>query len=159
MKQAYSSFIGKLSYEDFETKVSSLKIDKWDFVRAVFLYQQSVKCIECNPNVGMILLCSCADAIQLVGGKRSSRANFMKFYLDYCPKELRTPPIEYLPNGIPPPVTAPFEKALNYIYRRFRCFYVHRGIGRLDTVQDNRYAKISFIGQDKRERMSILFSI
>ena len=135
LKEVYSSFKDKLSYEDFKSKLNSLKTGKWNFVRAVLLYQQSVKCTECNPNVGMVLLCSCADALQLVGEEKS-RANFMKFYLDYCPKALRTPPIEYYPNGKTPPVTAPFEKALHYIYKKFRCLYVHRGIGRLDIVPE-----------------------
>ena len=135
LKQVYSTFTGRLSFEDFQDKLNSLSVDKWDFVRAVMLYQQSVNCTKCNPNVGMVLLCSCADALRLVAEERS-RANFMKFYLDYCPTSLRTPPIEYYPNGRTPKVTAPFDKALYYIYKKFRCLYVHRGIGRLDITPE-----------------------
>jgi hypothetical protein len=29
--------------------------------------------------------------------------------------------------------TAPFDKALRYIYKQFRCLYVHEGIGHLTT--------------------------
>ena len=32
--------------------------------------------------------------------------------------------------------TAPFDKALHYIYKQFRCLYVHEGIGRLTTAPD-----------------------
>jgi hypothetical protein len=137
LEEVYSSFKERLPFEDFRNRLNSLKIDKWNFVRAILLHQQSVKCTTCNPNVGMVLLCSCADALQLVGEERS-KANFMKFYLDYCPQSLRTPPIEYYPEGKPqpPPITAPFEKALHYIYKKFRCLYVHKGIGRLDIVPE-----------------------
>jgi len=137
IKEVYSSFGERLSYDDFKNKLDSLPVDKWNFVRAVLLYQQSVKCSKCNPNVGMSLLCSCADAIQLVG-EGKPKENFMKFYLNYCPLSLRTSPIKYFPEGklLPSPLTAPFEKALHYIYKQFRCLFVHEGIGRLDIAPE-----------------------
>ena len=132
LKEVYSPFNQKLSFDDFQNKINSLTIDKWVFVGAVLLYQQAVKCGECNPDIGMVLLCSCADALQLVREKKS-QANFMKFYLSYCPSNLRTPPLEYYPDGKIPLTTTPFDKALHYIYKQFRCLYVHEGIGHLTT--------------------------
>lgn len=32
------------------------------------------------------------------------------------------------------PVTAPFDKALYYIYKRFRCLHLHEGIDRLHNL-------------------------
>lgn len=133
MKEVYSSFKEKFSFEDFQSKLNSLAIDKWSFVRATLLYQQSLKCKACNPNVGMALLCSCADTLQLVAEDKS-RANFMEFYQKYCPASYQTPPIKYYKDGKLPQTTAPFEKALHFIYKRFRCLYVHEGIGHLGAV-------------------------
>jgi hypothetical protein len=135
LKEAYSSFNQKLSFVDFQSKLNSLAIDKWNFVRATLLYQQAVKCGDCNPNVGMVLLCSCANALQLVGEGKPWE-NFKEFYLTYCPAHFRTPPIEYYPNGKIPRTTAPFEKALRYIYKQFRNLFVHEGIGYLITAPD-----------------------
>jgi len=135
LKEVYSSFEQRLSFDDFQSKLNSLTIDKWNFVRATLLYQQYLKCKECNPNVGMVLLCSCADALQLVAEDRLSKANFMEFYLRYCPAYLRThSPIDYYKDGKLPRATAPFEKALHFIYKQFRCLYVHKGIGHLETA-------------------------
>jgi hypothetical protein len=141
LKEIYSSFSDKLTYDDFKKRLDLLKIDKWKFVRAVSLYQQSVKCSECNLNVGMILLSSCTDALQLVGGEGCAWKNFKKFYLDYCPQPLRTPPIKYLLEGKMPSTIAPFEKAIRYIYKKFRCLYVHEGKGRLDVVSEAKEEK------------------
>ena len=135
LNESYSIFKEKITFDDFKGKLDSLKIDKWNFVRAVLLYNQAVKCRKCNPNVGMTLLSSCADALQLVGEGKPS-ANFKKFYLSFCPTEIRTPPIELYPNGKLPRITASFDKALHYIYKQFRCMYVHEGIGYLETAPD-----------------------
>jgi len=136
LKEAYSRFEGRLAFEDFETKVNSLAIDKWDFVRGILLYKQALKCRECDPNVAMLLLCSCADAIKVAGKNAGSHKNFKDFYLKYCPSTLRIPPIEYYPNSKPPSVVAPFDKALDFIYSKFRCLYVHEGKGRLENLPE-----------------------
>jgi len=137
LKEVYSSFKQRLSFDDFQSKINSLTIDKWNFVRATLLYQQSLKCKECNPNVAMVLLCSCADAIQLKG-ERNSYNNFMEFYKKYCPNspQFRNAPIKYYTNGKLPRKPAPFHKALHYIYKQFRCLYVHEGIGHLDFLPE-----------------------
>jgi hypothetical protein len=140
LKEAYSSFKQRVSFDDFQSKLNSLTIDKLNFVRATLLYQQSLKCKECNPNVEMVLLCSCADAIQLKG-ERNSYNNFKEFYMRYCPSQFKDSqienlPIEYMYNGKPPMKTAPFEKALYFIYKQFRNMYVHEGIKRL-RAEDN----------------------
>jgi hypothetical protein len=135
LKEAYSHFDKRLSFSDFKIRLDALTIDKWNFVRAVLLYNQAVECKECNSNVAMVLMCSCADALQLVGENKSN-ANFMRFYLNYCPSHLRTAPIEYYPNGRIPRTTAPFDKGLHYIYKQFRCMYVHEGIGHLTNAPD-----------------------
>jgi hypothetical protein len=49
LKEVYSSFKQRVSFDDFQSKLNSLTIDKWNFVRATLLYQQSLKCKECNP--------------------------------------------------------------------------------------------------------------
>jgi len=133
LKEAYSSFKQRLSFDDFQSKINSLTIDKWNFVRATLLYQQSLKCKECNLNVAMVLLCSCAEAMQL---EETAEKRFKEFYERYCPSRLRNPPIEYMPNGKPPMVTAPFDIALHCIYKLFRCFFVHEGIKHL-RPEDN----------------------
>jgi hypothetical protein len=61
---------------------------------------------------------------------------FKEFYERYCPSKLRNSPIEYYHNGKLLRTTAPFDKALHYIYKQFRCLYVHEGIGRLTTAPD-----------------------
>jgi hypothetical protein len=134
LKETYPSFKDRLSFEDFKKKFYSLKIsDKWNFVRATSLYQHSYKCESCNPNIKMVLLCSCADALQLVG-EECSLKNCMEFYGKYCPSEFRTPPIEYYADGKLPIATAPFDKAIRFIYKAFRCSYVHEGIQHLCEI-------------------------
>jgi len=133
LKEAYPSFKDRLSFEDFKKKVYSLKIlDKWNFVRATLLYQHSLKCENCDPNIKMVLLCSCADALQLVGDDRRSYQNFMHFYKTYCPSQFRIAPIKYF--GKMPLATVPFEKAIRFIYKRFRCLYLHEGVKQLTEV-------------------------
>jgi hypothetical protein len=86
----------------------------------------------------MLLLCSSADTMQLVGNK-NPRKNFEKFYKTYCPMSLRNPPIDYY-SSMKPPITqsnASFDEALDYIYENFRCLYTHEGIGRLDIAPKN----------------------
>lgn len=134
LREAYIPFKGRLAFNNFVTKVNSLSIDKWNFVRASLLYQQALKCKDCNPNVAMVLLCSCADALKVAGKKAGSRRNFKAFYLNNCPATLRVPPIKYHPNAQPRIAVAPFDKALDFIYSKFRCLYVHEGKGRLQPL-------------------------
>lgn len=133
IEKSYEAFKDRLTLETFKTKVDVLGKKKWDFVRASLLYLQALKCKDCDPNVAMMLLCSCADAMQLVGRKKPHR-NFNKFYLDYCPCTLRSPPIDfYLVGKSPSRQKASFKEALEYIYENFRCLYVHEGIGQLKS--------------------------
>jgi hypothetical protein len=129
LKEISPLFEGRLKLEDFVSKFNALPIDKWNFLRACLLYQNALKCKKCNPNIAMLLLCSCADALQLVGDEGKSKANFMTFYTKFCPSQLRTPPIVFYPDGKLPKTIAPFEKALNLVYKRFRSLFVHEGIG------------------------------
>lgn len=138
LRKAYKPFNSEMAFTDFKTKVEDLKGKKWNFVRASFLYQRALKCRKCDPNVAMLLLCSCADSMQLVGS-RNSRRNFEKFYKDYCPSDLRNPPIKYYPTLKPPLVLkdASFDESLDYIYANFRCLYTHEGIGYLEATPKN----------------------
>jgi hypothetical protein len=138
LKKAYKPFKNQLTFTDFKTKVDALNEKKWNFVRASFLYQQALKCGKCDPNVAMLLLCSSADAMQLVG-KRNPWRNFEKFYKDYCPSGSRNPPIKYYPDLKTPSILkdASFEESLDYIYANFRCLCTHEGIGRLETAPKN----------------------
>jgi len=122
LKEVYSSFKQRLSFDDFQSKLNSLPIeDKWNFVRATLLYQQSLKCKQCNPNVAMVFLCSSAEAMQL---KNKPEKRFIEFYKRYCPIRFRkSSPMEYMPNGKPPMVPAPFDISLHCIYELFRCFF------------------------------------
>jgi hypothetical protein len=133
LKKAYKPFKNQLTFQVFKTKVEALNKKKWNFVRASFLYQQALKCGKCDPNVAALLLCSSADAMQLVG-KRSSWRNFEKFYKTYCPSGSRNSPIKHYPSLKPPLVlkNASFDESLDYIYANFRCLYTHEGIGRLE---------------------------
>jgi len=134
LKKAYPPFKSRLTFKDFVARVSSLPIDEWNFVRASLLYQQALKCRSCEPNIAMVLLCSCADALKVAGKNAGSHKNFSTFYLKYCPLTLRAPPLKYYPNAKPPAITAPFDKALDFIYSKFRCLYVHEGKGRLQPL-------------------------
>jgi len=137
LQEIYSSFADRLDFEDFKRKFNSLPIDKWNFARAILLYQQYVKCKDCEPNVALVVLCSCADALQLIGGEHRSRANFKEFYLKYCPLEHRKMPIEYLSREKRNSATMPFdERMLGYIYQEFRCSYIHVGIGSLEPLRE-----------------------
>jgi hypothetical protein len=131
VEQTYEIFKDRLTFEDFKTKVEALSTKKkWKFVRAGLLFQQALKCKDCGPNVAMVLLCSCAEVIK-VDSSKGSHFNFKKFYVDYCPSSLRTPPVKcYL--GASSYGDASFEEALDYIYSRFRSYFVHQGIGRLE---------------------------
>jgi hypothetical protein len=135
LKKAYPPFGTRLVFKDFVAKVNSLSIDRWDFVRASLLYQQALKCKGCEPNISMVLLCSCAEALKIAGrGFGLSHRNFKQFYLKYCPYSLRKPPMKYYPNAKPPMQMVPFDKALDFIYAKFRCLYVHEGKGRLEHL-------------------------
>jgi hypothetical protein len=86
----------------------------------------------------MLLLCSCAESLKLKSkSKRKAKQNFKELYLKFCPQHLRTPPIKYHQNMKCPTVTAPFDKALDYIYSKFRCLYAHEGMGRLHEIKEN----------------------
>ena len=134
LKDAYIPFRGKLTFNNFVTKINSLPIDKWNFVRGSLLYQQALKCKACNPDIAMVIFSSCADALKVAGKKAGSRKNFKTFYLKHCPSTFRVPPIKYYPNAKPPLAIAPFDKALDFIYAKFRCLYVHEGKGRLQPL-------------------------
>jgi len=134
LKKAYPPFQERISFKDFVNKANSLVIDKWDFVRASLLYQQALRCKSCEPNIAMVLLCSCADALKTAGKNAGSRKNFKHFYLNYCPSALWVSPLKYYPNLKPPAVIAPFDNALDFIYSKFRCLYVHEGKGRLQLL-------------------------
>ena len=133
VEEIYEIFRDRLTLEEFKTKVDALGTKKWKFVRAGLLCQQALKCKNCEPNVAMVLLCSCAEVIK-VDSSKGSHHNFKKFYVDYCPSNLQVPPVKYY-SDLKPPFTlydASFEETLDYIYSRFRCYFVHRGIGRLE---------------------------
>ena len=152
LQEIYSSFNHRLDFEDFKRKFSSLPIDKWNFARAILLYQQYLKCKDCNPNVGIVVLCSCADALQLKGGKYYSKANFSEFYSRYCPTEYRKMPIEHLSREKRNSETIPFDKrALDYIYQEFRCSYTHVGIGSLEPLPENIHSHYR-IGKFEKEK-------
>jgi len=96
LKEGYSPFQGRLSFKDFEVKVNSLPIDMWNFVRASLLYQKALQCRKCEPNIAMVLLCSCPDALKVSGKKAKVRTNYRSFYSKYCPPRLKDPPIKIL---------------------------------------------------------------
>jgi len=167
LREVYSSFEDRLSFEEFRTKFNLLPNDKWNFARAVSLFQQYLKCKECNPNIGMVVLCSCADALQLVGSKYKSKANFIEFYLRYCPTEYRNPdyrspesqrmPIEYLSREKRSAEIIPFDKkTLTFIYQKFRCSYIHVGIGNIQPLPKNIYSHHSI---EKFEKEKDLFML
>ena len=101
LKKAHAPFEKRLNLQEFITRVNFLR-NKWNFVRASFLYKQALKCKECESNVAMVLLCSCAETIKVAGEDARPTTNFKKFYMNYCPLNLRNPPIEYYPNAKPP---------------------------------------------------------
>jgi hypothetical protein len=136
IKQTYNMFSNLIKWSEFRAKFGKLSNDeKWRFVRACSLYQQAVKCKKCDQNVSMLLLCSCAESLQLTG-KRAPRRNFKELYLKFCPVPLRNPPIRYSSNKTSPPTIVPFEKGLDYIYSKFRCLYTHQGMGRLQEITE-----------------------
>ena len=135
IRKAYLPFRNKLTFSQFNTKFNQLSVDKKRFLRASGLYQQSQKCGKCEPNISMALLCSCADSLKLVGA-RASHKNFLTFYTTYCPAILRNPPIQSHPkcNANVPMVAVSFGDALDYIYERYRCLFIHEGKRRLSKL-------------------------
>lgn len=135
IRKAYRLFRSKLTFTQFNTKFNQLPTDKKRFLRASSLYQQSQKCAKCEPNVSMALLCSCADSLKL-HGLNASRRNFTTFYNTYCPNNLRQPPIQCHPNCNTkiPMVSVSFGNALDYIYEKYRCLFIHEGKGRLTKL-------------------------
>jgi len=132
LRKSHRPFKNRISWDVFQARLNSLgNRKKWSFVRASLLYQEALRCRKCNPSVSMLVLCSCAESMKVAGGKAGCRKNFKEFFLRYCPQGLRNPPIEYYPLASPPPVAAPFDKALDFIYKKFRCLYIHEGIGHL----------------------------
>jgi hypothetical protein len=131
IRSAYKPFKNQMAYKTFKTKFNNLKIDKWNFARASLLYQQALKCGKCSPEIAMVILCSSAESLKIAGRKSGPRPNFLSAYLTYCPQQFRTPPLKFFPNAKPPPITASFNQALNFIYARFRNLYVHQGKGRI----------------------------
>ena len=81
----------------------------------------------------MVVLCSVSEAIQL---EETSNKRFMEFYMRYCPSRFRYSPIKYYSNGKRPPKPATLYKTLHYIYKQFRCLFVHEGIKHL-RPEDN----------------------
>jgi hypothetical protein len=75
--------------------------------------------------------------MQLVG-ENNPKKNIITFYKTYCPdsRQFRIAPIEYYANCKLPLKPAPFDKILYYIYKRFRCGFVHEGIRQL-RAEDN----------------------
>jgi len=137
LNKAYVPFRNRFTLDNFLTKVNNLEDSKWNFVRACLLYQKALSCKRCEPNVAMVLLCSCAEAIKITGSWESKR-NFREFYLRYCPADKRGSPIKYYrPGKRLPPQPASFDKALDFIYSKFRSLYVHEGIGRLETPPED----------------------
>lgn len=135
VKKAYKPFKDMISWSDFQNRLNAFPAEKkWRFVRSSLLYKQALKCKKCNPNVAMSLLCSCAEALKLRGKNAGSQQNFKELYLTHCPTRLRTPPMEFHQNMSVNPVTAPFDRALYYIYKRFRCLHLHEGIDRLTNL-------------------------
>ena len=132
IRKAYLPFKNKLTFTQFKTKFNQLSTDKKWFLRAVSLYKQSQKCAKCEPNISMTLLCSCADSLKL-HGLNAPRRNIMTFFNNYCPNNLRHPPIQCHPqcNVNVPIVNVSFGNALDYIYEKYRNLFVHEGKGRL----------------------------
>jgi hypothetical protein len=106
------------SFEEFESYFNALSDDekRINFSNACLLYQKAVKCKACEPNISLLLLCSCANAIKVISKKRESRKNIVEFYLVYCPHKLR--------NELPIS-RASFEDTLDLIYKKFRNPFVH----------------------------------
>ena len=138
LKKAYPPFKQQIAFKEFASKVDSLKYEMpMNFVRASLLYQQALKCKDCEPNVAMVLLCSCADAVKVAGEGAGSKNNFMTFYMKYCPSGSRVAPMKYYPNKHLPLQDVPFQRALDLIYAKFRCLYVHEGIGRIQLPPED----------------------
>jgi len=130
VKSIHSLFKDKHNLENFKAMLDSLPNEKKvNFVNACLLYQQALKCKECKPtgpNIAMLLLCICADAIKITG-KRAPRENLIRFYQTYCPPELKKDILieRYNPQGEPEYTKASFEEALHLIYERFRNPFAH----------------------------------
>ena len=135
LKKGYRPFKGRIEFKIFLNKLNSFtNIEKWNFVRGSLLYQRALKCKRCDPNIAMLLLCSCADAIKIAGKNAGSLKNFKQFYIKYCPIKLKDPPIEYYTDTKLPPVRTSFNKALDFIYKKFGNLYIHEGIEQLEPL-------------------------
>jgi hypothetical protein len=130
--QLFEIFKDGLTLEQFRAKVDALNGKKNNFLNASLLCRQALRCKGCEPNIAMMLLCSCADAMKFVR-KGKPRENFKKFYRDYSPIVSRNPPIMCYFDDKPLIYNVPsFDETLEYIYKRFRNLYTHEGTGLLE---------------------------
>jgi hypothetical protein len=63
--------------------------------------------------------------------------NFRRFLLDYCPEELRTPPIENSKGQ-----RMSFDEALGQIYGRFRSPFLHEGFADASQIVASRWIHV-----------------
>jgi len=63
VKIAYQLFSERLEKEKFLQLLNALGDLKWNFIRACFLFQQAMKCKNCEQNVALAILCSAVESI------------------------------------------------------------------------------------------------
>jgi len=169
IREYHKAFIGSFSEEDFEKLFGFLtQDDQARFANASLTYKKAMRCKECDSDVCLALLCSTADAVgnHLIKG---SHNRFKKFLGEYCPERLRNPPLTFYGDFTPPedykrhqtpdeickrlkasePVMNSFERALDFVYSRFRCYFLHEAVGLVG---------IPHIGNSYEERIEAFLS-
>jgi hypothetical protein len=125
--QLFEIFKDGLTLEQFRAKVDALNGKKNNFLNASRLYRQALRCKGCEPNIAMMLLCSCADTMKFVGERRP-RENFKRFYKDYSPIASRNPPITFYFDDKPLAYYVPsFDETLEYITRDSETYTLTKG--------------------------------
>jgi hypothetical protein len=84
--------------------------------------------------------------------REGARYNFRKFLIDYCSEELKNSEIMKEikeENGEIKEEKLTFEDTIDYIYAKYRSFFIHRGIGRVPTENDLKNYNLGNILLDK----------
>ena len=64
MRETYNAYADLIDENEFNKLFSSIPIEKQkEFGRASLMYQRALKCMSCDPDIGMALLCSAVEAV------------------------------------------------------------------------------------------------
>jgi hypothetical protein len=161
IKDCSEPFAELLAKKTFEKLFMSLSTDeRARFTNASHMYRRAMKCKNCDGDVCLALLCSTIDAIS--NHRLRVHERFEQFLMEYCPENFRKSPLVFYQDLKPPedykkiqssldelrkqlreqqkPVNE-FERAIDFVYSRFRCYFLHEAVGLAGTHQRSNKIK------------------